>query len=64
MAKTFADFKYLTFDVVGTLIDFEGGIKECLAGIAKEAGVTVDGEEALKLYRAARYSARRTRFDW
>lgn len=56
LAKTFADFKYLTFDVVGTLIDFEGGIKECLAGIAKEAGVTVDGEEALKLYRAARYS--------
>ncbi|CCF00657.1 putative 2-haloacid dehalogenase (plasmid) [Sinorhizobium fredii HH103] len=56
MAKTFADFKYLTFDVVGTLIDFEGGIKDCLAGIADEASVAVDGEEALKLYRAARYS--------
>ena len=57
MAKTFADFKYLTFDVVGTLIDFECGIKDCLSDIGKEAGVTVDGEEALELYRAGRYSA-------
>jgi putative hydrolase of the HAD superfamily len=50
-------FKYMTFDVVGTLIDFEGGIKECLSAIATEAGVTVDGEQALALYRAARYDA-------
>jgi putative hydrolase of the HAD superfamily len=56
MTKPLADFKYLTFDVVGTLIDFEGGIKDCLAQIAEEAGVTVDGEEALSLYRAARYA--------
>ncbi|WFU04336.1 HAD-IA family hydrolase (plasmid) [Rhizobium sp. CB3171] len=56
MAKSLADFKYFTFDVVGTLIDFEGGIKDCLAGIAEEAGVSIDGEEALALYRAARYS--------
>lgn len=56
VAKTFADFKYLTFDVVGTLIDFEGGIKSCLAAIAAEAGMSVDGEEALALYRDARYS--------
>jgi putative hydrolase of the HAD superfamily len=56
VAKTFADFKYLTFDVVGTLIDFEGGIRNCLAAIAAEAGVSVDGEEALALYREARYS--------
>nr|WP_280519988.1 HAD-IA family hydrolase [Rhizobium cremeum] len=46
----------MTFDVVGTLIDFEGGIKDCLSAIAAEAGVSVDGEEALSLYRAARYS--------
>src|SRR5215471_12961459 len=45
----------MTFDVVGTLIDFEGGITTCLAGIAAEAGVTVDDEEALALYRQARY---------
>lgn len=46
----------MTFDVVGTLIDFEGGLKDCLAGIAAEAGVAIDGEEALILYRAARYA--------
>ena len=56
MAKDFPAFKYFTFDVVGTLIDFEGGIKDCLAGIAVEAGVAVDGEAALTLYREARYS--------
>nr|WP_245355657.1 HAD-IA family hydrolase [Rhizobium leguminosarum] len=46
----------MTFDVVGTLIDFEGGIKACFAEIAAEVGSTVDGEQALSLYRAARYS--------
>lgn len=56
MRKSLPEFKYMTFDVVGTLIDFEGGLKDCLAGIATEAGVTIDGEEALNLYRAARYS--------
>jgi putative hydrolase of the HAD superfamily len=55
LARSFGSFKYLTFDVVGTLIDFEGGIKDCLAGIAAEAGTSVDGEAALTLYRAARY---------
>lgn len=55
MAKGFGDFRYLTFDVVGTLIDFEAGLKASLAGIAADAGVTVDGEHALSLYRAARY---------
>ncbi|WP_370868962.1 HAD-IA family hydrolase [Ectorhizobium quercum] len=46
----------MTFDVVGTLIDFESGLSGCLAEIAAEAGVTIDAEEALALYRAARYS--------
>jgi putative hydrolase of the HAD superfamily len=50
-------FKYLTFDVVGTLIDFEGGLTASLAEIAAEADRSVDGEQALSLYRAARYSA-------
>jgi putative hydrolase of the HAD superfamily len=53
--KTFEDFKYLTFDVVGTLIDFEGGLKESLVEIAVETGVTFDEEAALTLYRKARY---------
>ncbi|CDX12161.1 HAD-superfamily hydrolase, subfamily IA, variant 2 (HAD-like) [Mesorhizobium plurifarium] len=55
MARGFSEFKYLTFDVVGTLIDFESGITNCLAGIAAETGVAIDGEEALALYRQARY---------
>ncbi len=56
MAKNLSEFKHLTFDVVGTLIDFEGGLKASLAEIGKSAGVEVDGEEALTLYRQARYS--------
>lgn len=56
LVKSLSEFKYLTFDVVGTLIDFEGGIKQCLSEIAAENGTSIDGEEALALYRAARYS--------
>lgn len=56
MSKSLPEFKYMTFDVVGTLIDFESGLKTCFAEIAAEAGTTVDGEQALSLYRAARYS--------
>jgi FMN phosphatase YigB (HAD superfamily) len=56
MAKNLSEFKYLAFDVVGTLIDFEGGLKASLIEIGQSAGVEVDGEEALALYRQARYS--------
>lgn len=56
VSKSLSDFKYMTFDVVGTLIDFEGGIKACLAEIAAETGNDIDGERALSLYREARYS--------
>jgi putative hydrolase of the HAD superfamily len=55
MAKGFGDFRYMTFDVVGTLIDFEGGLVGSLEAIAREAGVPIDGEQALNLYRSARY---------
>jgi putative hydrolase of the HAD superfamily len=55
LVKNLAEFKYMTFDVVGTLIDFERGLKSCLADIAAQAGVEIDGEEALALYREARY---------
>jgi putative hydrolase of the HAD superfamily len=55
VAKSLSQFRYMTFDVVGTLIDFEAGLKASLAGIAADAGVALDGEEALALYRAARY---------
>ena len=56
MTKPLPEFRYMSFDVVGTLIDFEGGLTSCLNGIAAETGVTIDGEEALSLYRAARYA--------
>lgn len=55
MAKSLSQFRYMTFDVVGTLIDFESGLTSSLAAIAKDAGVALDGEEALTHYRAARY---------
>ncbi len=55
MAKGFREFKYMTFDVVGTLIDFEGGITNCLTEFGAETGVAIDSEDALTLYRQARY---------
>ena len=53
--KPLSAFRYLTFDVVGTLIDFERGLTEGLRAIADRAGVPLDAEEALTLYRGARY---------
>jgi len=46
------DFKVLTFDVVGTLIDFERGMLDYLHLAAPESGVTDD--DFLAAYRAAR----------
>lgn len=47
-------FRVLTFDVVGTLINFEKGLTDGLADIAVEYGVEVDGEAALSVYRECR----------
>jgi putative hydrolase of the HAD superfamily len=55
LPKSLADFTYLSFDVVGTLIDFESGLTDCLRQIADENGVALDAEAALTLYRKARY---------
>ena len=60
--KPLTEFKYLTFDVVGTLIDFEGAIKAGLAEIAARSGIPVDGEAALVVYRDARYEPGAQRF--
>lgn len=62
MPRALTEFKYLSFDVVGTLIDFERGLTDCLAGIAAEAGRAIEAEEALSLYRAARYEPEAGRF--
>ncbi|UMM08068.1 HAD-IA family hydrolase [Gluconobacter frateurii] len=46
--------KVLTFDVVGTLIDFENGMKNALLQILGTRGGTLDFEEFLTEYRALR----------
>lgn len=46
-------FKALTFDVVGTLVDFEAGIVNGVTAIAAPLGRTVDPEAALDAYRTA-----------
>jgi putative hydrolase of the HAD superfamily len=62
MAKRLALFRYMTFDVVGTLIDFEKGLVTALEEIAGEQDAPLDGEEALARYRAARYMPEALRF--
>ena len=46
--------KVLTFDVVGTLIDFENGMKNALLQILGKEGATLDFEAFLTEYRALR----------
>lgn len=53
--RSLNQFRYMSFDVVGTLMDFEGGLVDALGAIGAENGVAVDGEAALDLYRRARY---------
>ncbi|KRS10856.1 2-haloalkanoic acid dehalogenase [Roseovarius atlanticus] len=52
--KPLSAFSYVSFDVVGTLIDFESAIIGAIESIASEAGVQLDREEVLSLYGAAR----------
>lgn len=47
------EFKILTFDVVGTLIDFEAGILDYVRPIAQRAGVRLDDETILHSYGKA-----------
>jgi len=53
---SFKQFKALTFDVVGTLIDFEAGILAHVREVAGEAGKARSDDEILKAYREARAS--------
>ncbi|WP_199260845.1 HAD-IA family hydrolase [Paracoccus binzhouensis] len=61
-AKPLDRFSYVSFDVVGTLIDFEAAITGALEKIAADAGMTVDGEAALAVYRDARRQPGALRF--
>jgi 2-haloacid dehalogenase/putative hydrolase of the HAD superfamily len=47
-----ADYDVITFDCYGTLIDWDRGIGAALAAAAREAGVTLDLEQALDAYHA------------
>lgn len=60
--KPLTAFRYVTFDVVGTLIDFEGAIVGGLKAIAAREGIDIDGEAALAIYREARYEPGALRF--
>ncbi|MCD2472925.1 HAD-IA family hydrolase [Jiella sp. MQZ9-1] len=62
MPATLTSFKVLTFDVVGTLIDFEAGLTAGLAAIAAEHGVDFDAEAALAIYGEARRDAEAGKF--
>lgn len=46
----FERYEVLTFDCYGTLIDWEGGITDALLSVAAARGVSVSGDELLRLY--------------
>lgn len=54
---SFKQFKALTFDVVGTLIDFEAGILAHVREVAGTAAAACSDDDILKAYRVARASS-------
>jgi putative hydrolase of the HAD superfamily len=52
-ASRVAHYRWLSFDVVGTLIDFERGIVECLGRIAASEGIELDERRALAGFAVA-----------
>lgn len=52
--KPLTAFRYISFDVVGTLIDYESAITDGMARIAAEVGKKLDGEEVLRAYARSR----------
>ena len=53
---SFRPFKAMTFDVVGTLIDFEAGILNHVRKVSGEAGKAHGDDDILQAYRYARAS--------
>jgi 2-haloalkanoic acid dehalogenase type II len=47
-----SDFKVMSFDCYGTLIDWESGILAALRPLAHRAGITLDGEAMLAQFAA------------
>lgn len=56
------DFKVLTFDVVGTLIDFERGIVDYTRGVAGANAARLSDDAILESYRRSRNFAGRDRY--
>jgi putative hydrolase of the HAD superfamily len=52
-ARPLAEHRWLSFDVVGTLIDFERGIRACMNRIAEVEDVELDDARALQGFGAA-----------
>lgn len=52
-SQRLAGYRWFSFDVVGTLIDFEQGILECLGEIASAEDVRFDEQRALACFAAA-----------
>jgi 2-haloalkanoic acid dehalogenase type II len=57
-----ADYDVITFDCYGTLIDWDRGIGAALAAAAREAGVTLDLEQALDAYHAVEPAVQSTEY--
>lgn len=52
--KALKNFKYLSFDVVGTLIDFETAMIDGIIDVAGPAAAQIDPNEIFAVYRATR----------
>lgn len=52
--SSFAGIKVLTFDIVGTCINFEKGILDSIRAIAGDSAVTLTDDEIFAPYRAGR----------
>ncbi len=53
MSLNFQQFKYLSFDCYGTLIDWETGISESLGSILNAHGVSIEHDALLEAYGSA-----------
>ena len=51
---SFRDFKVLTFDVVGTLIDFETGILRAVRGISGKTPADLSDDQIFESYKRGR----------
>ena len=53
-AASFSDFKVLTFDVVGTLIDFEAGVLDAVRKLSGKAAADLSDDQIFAAYKRGR----------